>query len=277
MNAFARVAAAALSLALPLAAADPPQQASGKFHGKDWYFEAMGAYAFPSEVGMDDEQGVRIAVSNGSFPAAAIDRFHDRQHVIDTDFKDEETLVVYFDFAKNGAYRGMSYYFGSGDGCGFCYDGAVASTVKLAGGRAKGKISLPEKPGEAHWSLEIDVPVAATDFGAPLPADGGEPAKAYAAYHAALASDDPETVKKFYTEATQADWAEDRDGILQSYRKDHPDKSYRFLRGWTRGDGALLLLEGETSYFRATSEVLMVREKGTWRVDAEILKVKLGE
>jgi hypothetical protein len=269
------LAVLALALATPLAAAEAPQ-ASGSFAGREWTFEPRGAYAFPAEVGMDDEPGIRVAVSNAGFIAAGVDRYYDRQYFIDTFFRDAETLVVYFDFSPKGEYKGMSYYFGSGDGCGYCYDGSVVSTVKIAGGRAKGSVKLPAKEGEAHWDVTFDVPVASGDFGAPLPAGGGEPGAAYAAYHAALGGESPDAVKPFYTEETQAAWAEDRDGILSSYRKDHPDKGYKVVRGWSRGDRALLLVEGENAYMNVSTEVHLVKEKGTWRIDNEMLQAKLG-
>jgi len=148
--------------------------------------------------------------------------------------------------------------------------------VQLAGGRAKGKVRLAPKPGEAHWDVDVDVPIASSDYGAALPAGGGDPGKAYAAYHAALATGKPDAVKPFYTEEIQEGWAEDRDEIVSSYRKDHPEKSIQIVDGWSRGDRALLLVEGETPYTKATSEVQLVREKGTWRIDNEMMKVQLG-
>jgi len=215
-------------------------------------------------------------VSNAGFIGEGIDRYYDRRHFIDTYFRDAETLVVYFDFSPTGVYKGMSYSFGSGDGCAFCYDGSVVSTVQLAGGRAKGKVRLAPKPGEAHWDVDVDVPIASSDYGAALPAGGGDPGKAYAAYHAALATGKPDAVKPFFTEEMQEGWAEDRDEIVGSYRKDHPEKSFKIVNGWTRGERALLLIEGETPYMNATSEVQLVKEKGTWRIDNEMMKVKVG-
>jgi hypothetical protein len=265
----------ALSLAGPVAA-EEPRQASGRFASRHTSFEPAGAYAFPSSVGMDDEKGIRIAVSNAGFIAEGIDRYYDRRHFIDTYFRDAETLVVYFDFSPSGAYRGMSYSFGSGDGCGFCYDGSVVSTVQLANGRAKGKVKLAPKPGEAHWDVDIDVPIASSDYGAALPAGGGDPGKAYAAYHAALATGNPDAIKPFLTEEMQEGWAEDRDEIVSSYRNDHPEKSFKIVEGWSRGERALLLVDGETPYMKATSEVQLVKEKGTWRIANEMMKLKLG-
>lgn len=268
----------ALLSALPtLAFGEEPRQATGKFEGKNWTFEAFGAYAFPAEVGMDDEPGVRVAVSNTRFLTEGIDRYYDREHIIDTAFADEESLVVYFHFAKNGAYKGMTYYFGSGDGCGFCYDGSVQSTVKIAGGRLKGKIRLAPKPGENSWDIDLDVPVAPAGHGDPLPAGGGEPGKVYASYHAALAAADPTAAKPYFDEETQAGFAQHAEEIVRSYREDHPDRSYRIVKGWSRGDRALLLIEGETSYSKVKTEVQLVREKGTWRVVTEELQVRIGE
>jgi hypothetical protein len=271
------IAAALLAAGVALAA-DAPRQASGKFDGKNWAFEPMGAYAFPSKVGMDDEKGIRVAVSNAAFVPDALDVYYDRQHAIETYFKDDETLVVYFDFSPTGAYKGMSYYFGSGDGCGYCYDGSVQSTVKVAGGRIKGKVKSPPKEGENAWDIDIDAPVASSDFGAALPADGGEPGQVYAAYHTAIAAWDYDALKKFYTEKSVAEWDAKKEGIVQAYRKDHPDKTAKIVRGWSKGDRATLLVEGETGFdMKATTEVLMVKEKGTWRIKDEMLQAKIGD
>lgn len=253
------------------------RQATGKFEGKNWEFETLGAYAFPDEVGMDDEAGIVVAVSNSGFVPEAIDVNWDRRHVIDELFRDEDTLVVYFQFSKSGAYKGMSYYFQSGDGCGFCYDGAVKSTVKVEKGRIHGTLKSPVKPGEASFDVTFDVPVASTNYGTPLPAGGGDPGKAYAAYHAALAAGDEAAAKRYFTDEDQADFPEHAVEILKSYRDDHPTKSFRIERGFSRGDRALLLVRGENSYSKVKTEVLLVKEKGTWRIEQELMKVDLGE
>lgn len=268
----------ALLSALPtLAAAEEARQATGKFEGKNWTFEAFGAYAFPAEVGMDDEPGIRVAVSNTGFQTEKLDRYYDREHVIDTFFSDEESLVVYFHFAKNGAYRGMTYYFGSGDGCGFCYDGSVQSTVKIANGRLKGKVRLAPKPDENSWDIDLDVPIAPASYGEPLPAGGGDPGKAYAAYHAALVADDRVALAPLLPEASQVPFKENPAAEVDACRKDHPDQSFRIVKGWTQGDRALLVVQGETSYSRVETEAHLIREKGTWRVSNEVLQVRIGD
>lgn len=268
--------------ALPRAAAgaaaeENGAQATGKVESKGWTFEARGAYAFPAEVGFDDEPGIKVAISNAGFVAEALDRDYDREHMIDTFFRDEETLVAYFQFSKTGAYKGVSYYFGSGDGCGFCYDGSVVSTVKVERGRIHGTLKLAGKPDDLQFDLRFDVPIATTDYGTLLPAGGGDPGKAYAALHTAIVAWDYPAAKPYFSEEVQADYGEHAEEIVQSFRKDHPDKSYKIVRGFVRGDRALLLVEGETSYSKVKTEAQMTREKGTWRLVSEVLQIRMEE
>ncbi len=272
---IALLAFVALLVASPLFAEAP--QAAGKFSGKSWEFEAAGAYAFPGEVGFDDEQGILVAVSNTTFLAETIDRFWDREHLIADRFASEENLVVTFQFAKDGAYKGMSYSFGSGDGCGFCYDGSVRSTVKIAGGRLKGKIALAEEPGEQWWEIDLDVPVAPADYGTPLPAGGGEIGAVYAAYHEALEKSDGAALATLFPAELAAKLAEQKDQIVAAWSEDHPTKSYRVTQGFVKGARALLLIEGENSYFKAEVEAHFLKEDGAWKISDEMLQVKLGE
>lgn len=259
----------------PVGAETP--QAAGKFTGRNWNFETAGAYAYPGEVGFDDEPGIRVAVSNGVFRAETIDRFWDREHVISSRFADEETLVVTFQFGKDGTYKGMSYFFGSGDGCGFCYDGSVTSTVKIAGGRLRGKFALAPREDDISWEIELDIPVAPSDYGTPLPADGGEVGAVYAAYHKALEESDGAALARVFPVAMAAKLAEQKDHVVAAWSEDHPTKSYRVTKGFVKGDRALLLVDGENSYFRAEVEAHFVQEDGAWKLDDEILQVKLGD
>lgn len=273
------VAAPAHSPARAAGAAPVPEarQAEGTVSSRNWEWTAFGAYAFPAEVGIDDEPGIKVAISNSGFAAAVLDRDFDRQHMIETFFRDDETLVAYFHFSKGGAYRGLSYYFGSGDGCGFCYDSKVQSTVRVEKGRIRGSLKRVSAPDDIQFDLKFDVPVAPADYGDPLPAGGGEPGKAYAALHTALVAWDYAGARPFFTDKVQADYAEKSEAIVQSFRKDHPDASFRIVRGFERGDRALLLVEGETSWAKVRTEAQMVREKGTWRLESEVLQIRLGD
>ena len=254
-----------------------PRQAEGTVESKGWKFNALGAYAFPAEVGFDDEPGIRVAISNAGFVTDVLDRDYDREHMIDTYFRDDETLVAYFHFSPTGAYKGVSYYFGSGDGCGFCYDGSVQSAVQVEKGRIHGTLKLAGKPDDLQFDLKFDVPVAPTDYGTPLPAGGGDPGKAYGSLHTALVAWDYPSAKAYFTDEVQTGYTEHAEEIVQSFRKEHPDTSYRIVKGFVRGDRALLLVEGETSYSKVKTEAQMVREKGTWRLASETLQIRMGE
>jgi hypothetical protein len=73
----------------------PKENASGNFLGREWTFEVHGAYAFPGEVGMDDEPGIIVAVSNAGFNTERIDQIWDREWVLDNYHRDENTLLAY--------------------------------------------------------------------------------------------------------------------------------------------------------------------------------------
>ena len=47
--------------------AEAPRQASGSFTSKDVELEIWGAYAFEGPVGLGDEPGIRVAVSDVDF------------------------------------------------------------------------------------------------------------------------------------------------------------------------------------------------------------------
>ena len=272
---FSSLAVLGLVVSSPLAGA--ASQASGKFASRNWEFEPSGAYAYPGEVGMDDEAGIVVAISNASFDSEFFDRYWDRGHAIETYHKDAKTLVASLQFAKSGTYKGMTYYFESGDGCGFCYDGSARSTVKVEKGRIHGRITLAGKPGELAFDVTFDVPVAASSYGDPLPAGGGEPGRVYAAYHQAIVAWDKAALRPFYTEKVQADYAERADAVVQAFRNDHPDQAFQVVRGFAKGERALLLVEGETSYSKVKTEVHLEKQQGTWRIVDETLQLRLGE
>ena len=95
--------------------------------------------------------------------------------------------------------------------------------------------------------------------------------------HTAMVAWDYPAARPYFTDEVQAGYAEHAEEIVQSFRKDHPDKSFRIVRGFVRGERALLLVEGETSYSRVKTEAQMVREKGTWRLASEILQIRMGD
>ena len=249
-------------------------QASGTFSSKTGDFEVVGAYAFPGKTGTDDAPGILVAVSNAGFVSDILDHYWDRQHFIDTNFADDETAVVYFQFDPQGKYRGMSYYFGSGDGCGFCFDPDVVSSAKVSDGRIAGHVQHKDPEG-ATFDVTFDVPVAPAGYGTALPAGGGEPGEAYSAFHAAVTAGDAAALEPFLGKERQGFLHDQPAPFLAFLQESHPD-SYKITRGFVSGDHALLLVSGEKSPLGPVhTEVHLVREASHWVVDDEILQ--LGE
>lgn len=246
-------------------------QASGSFSSKTGELEVVGAYAFPGKTGIDDQPGLLVAVSNAGFVTEILDHYWDREHFINTNFADDETAVVWFQFDPQGKYRGMSYYFGSGDGCGFCSDPGTVSTVKVSGGRIAGRVAHKDPKG-ASFDVTFDVPVASTDYGKALPADGGEPGKAYRAFHEAVTGSNAGALKPLLGKERQG-FLQERTAAFISFLQDsHPD-SYKITRGFVSGDHALLLVSGEKSPLgKVHTEAHLIREGGHWVVDDEILQ-----
>lgn len=269
---------ACVALAATLPAEEAAKQAGGTFESKAWKLELVGAYAFPvDEVGFDDEPGIKVVVSNRGFRAEWVDRYYDREQWIDERFKNDEDFVVYFDFDLKGAYQGMTYYFESGDGCGFCYNGATVSTVKIVDGRIKGHLTLPPKDDDAHYDLQFDVPIASQDHGKALPADGGEPGKVYAAYHQALVDWKVDGVQSFLTAENAENYGKDKEKAFHAWNNDHPTQSYKIVKAFEKGDQALLVVEGTTPAMGLVVQVLMDKENGVWKIADELPKVKFGE
>ncbi len=265
-----------LALLLPAVArgksASGKSQASGTFSSKTGDFDVVGAYAFPGKTGTDDAPGIRVAVSNVGFVSDILDTYWDREHFIDSNFADDETAVVYFQFDPHGEYRGMSYYFGSGDGCGFCFDPDVVASAKVSGGRIAGHVQHKDPKG-ATFDVTFDVPVAPADYGSALPAGGGDPGKAYGTFHQAVAEGNAAALKPLLGEERQGFLQDRADAFLSFLQESDPD-SYKITRGFVSGDHALLLVSGDKSPLgKVHSEVHLLREGGHWVVDDEILQL----
>ena len=230
--------------------------------------------AFRAKSSFDQQDVIVVAISNGDFRVDWFATFLDRRRAIERRMKDKDTAVVYLEFKPDGAYRGLSYYFAQGNGCGYCGGNlGVTSTVKFANGRIAGK--LKSKDEARDYDVVFDVPVTGDDHGAPLPPDGGAPGKAYMGYHDALVKRDAKALRPFLSDELRAslDDAQKKNKVaaeLKYLAKDHPDKSVRIVKGFSKGNHAVLVIEGETAILRLTGEVVLVNEGGTWRVDDEL-------
>jgi hypothetical protein len=260
--------------AFPFASVLPAEDVmKGKFTGSSWNFELGTAYAFPSEMLLDDGKGIVLALTNQGLNTDWLTGWVDRRWVLDNmvanQNDDDRVLVAYVGFHPDGKLEGFSWYFASGDGCGFCSSGSIQSTVKVANGRLEGTIK-GEEDGYAI-DLELDIPVQGEFPGQPLPAGGGDPGKAYLAFKDAVHSEQragawdmldtewkdilkertPEQLQEFYAE-------------LASEKVSAQPK---VVGGYVAGDRAVLLFEAEEHWGKVRGEARMDREAGVWKYD----------
>ena len=258
-------------------AAEPVPSADGSFQSRTFTMPVSTAMAFRGKSIIDKTDVIVVAITNGDIRVDWFANFFDRRRAIEQRLKDKETAVVYLEFKPDGAYRGLSYYFAKGNGCGYCGGNlGVTSTVKLANGRLAG--SLKSKDEARTFDVTFNLPVTPDDHGAPLPADGGAPGKAYRGYHEALAKRDAKALRAFLSKELREtlDEAEKKGKAaaeLNFVAKGHPEKSVRIIKGFSKGNQAVLLIEGESSVLKLTGEVVLVNEGGTWRVDDELTDV----
>jgi hypothetical protein len=247
--------------------------AKGTFRSGDVQFVVSDAYAFRTKESFGSGQVITVAVSNVGILEGNVDRWVDRKQVLEKRFKDDNTAVIYFEFSPEGAYRGMSYYLGPKNGCGYC-SGATKSGVKLVNGRLVGPFSYQKD--DVSWDIQLDVPVSPDDLGTPLPPGGGDPGKVYAAFAAAVKDRDPEGLKKTLV----AQRAEHVAGAEKSGRtNDYLDfvsggryvDTVRVVKGFVKPTHAILAVAGEGPVGKRAGQVLLLKEAAGWRVQDEIL------
>jgi hypothetical protein len=265
-------------LMVPAHAADPaPDTATGRFTSQGAALDIRSAIAFRGKSFLGGDDALIVAATNARINSALLADFGDRRRAMETRVKDRDTGVVYFEFRPDGSFRGISYYFGPGNGCGFCTS-QVESTARYAQGRIAGRLKGTE-PGRP-FDVTLDVPVLSDDHGAALPADGGAPGAAYLAYHAALVTGDRALVKALLSDEGLQGWAaadkkNDTAGYLRYLAVQHPEKSVRIVKGYARDATALLLISGESTVGKISGEVLLVKERGSWRVNDEVTELEL--
>lgn len=274
LTAALRVAAiVAFGSAAPRAlGVDAPDSAAGTFRSQSMTMNAKSAIAFRGQSFVDKSEAILVAVSNADLNADAIGDYVDRRRFLEKRIKGADTGIVYFEFKPDGTYRGMSYYFAPGNGCGYC-TGEVASNTRLASDKLSGKLIDAEK--ERAFDITFATPVMTDDHGALLPADGGAPGKAFLLYHAALAKGDRSALKATMSTDQQQYWSDiERKGQLGAWlstvAEAHPTKSVAIAKGYATAKRAVLLIEGESASGKVVGEVLLVKDGDAWRIDDEI-------
>src|SRR5439155_26656370 len=102
-------------------AADSSESAQGMFKSQGITMQVRSAVAYRGKSFLDKgSDALIVAITNARLRPQAVADYYDRHLAIEKHVKDDQTGVVYLEFRPDGTYRGLSYYFQSGNGCGFC-------------------------------------------------------------------------------------------------------------------------------------------------------------
>ena len=254
-------------------AADGSESAKGTFKSRGITLEVRSAVAYRGKSFLDKgTDALIVAITNARVRPGAVADYYDRRLAIEKHVKDEQTGVVYLEFRTDGNYRGLSYYFQPGNGCGYC-TGEVTSRVRLIDGRLSG--TLADRESDRSFDITLDVPILTDDHGAALSADGGAPGKVYLAYHDAIIKRDRAALKSLLSSAQLKTWSDAENKkllgkFIDELAGEHPEKSVRIVRGFATSDKAVLVIGGEGAAGKMLGEAILVKEKDGWRIDDEI-------
>jgi hypothetical protein len=268
------------TLASALSFAQTSTPLSGTFSSRGAAFEIRGGLAFTGKSNFDGQTPViLVAITNTKLNVEGLADFVDRKRAIEHLVKDDETPIVYLEFTPQGRWRGVSYYFASGNGCAYCTTDATAN-VQLAKGRLTGTVNNKEK--DRPFDITLDIEVLNDNHGAALPGDGGAPGEAYLAYHAALVKGNAAALKPTLSPGNlevfaRAEKNNDLDGFVSYLAEKHPVKSVKIIQGWATAEKASLLVQGESAIGKVSGEVFLINTKGVWGVDEELVDLVIGQ
>jgi hypothetical protein len=267
---------AALATAI-VAAPTARGDATGTFASGKRTLDLDGTYAFwAKSAAPSGGEVIKVAVSNAEFTDGFFDDYYDREHAIDKIFVDEDAKVVYFEFEPSGKYHGLSYFFAPGENCGYCFDTSARSTVRVEGGHLKGKLAFKRAGERLAFDVDLDVAMPSKDRGEALPAGGGEPGRAYVAYHKALNAGDRKAVYSLLDAKRKAfwdKWTQKGVDVMDAQWDDFHSRmsAVTVTGGFVRGDRAVVLVDGSSKLVdRLHGEALFRRENGAWRLHDEL-------
>jgi hypothetical protein len=185
-----------------LAAAPAPAagRARGVFTSGELKVDVVDAYAYMGKAEFGDDQVVVVRLAAQPLDHAAIDGALDRVAAFKAQAADSPSMTLQFD-PKTGAWLGSSYYLGQSQGCGYCSAPDVpGARLKLEGGALKGRLVVKASDHAdgkgAGADITFDLPIAGEAKATDLGAEGGEPGRAFAACHTAVARKDTAAFRK---------------------------------------------------------------------------------
>jgi len=151
--------------------------------------------------------------------------------------------------------------------------------------RVAGKLFMPKEDdffeNKYQYSINFDVPIVTAAAmkanepapkGKPLPADGGDPRKAYDDYRKAFASGDLAKLRNAIVPEHAAQMDDPDFKKMFPLMQQLQPKNVKYLNGTIDGDTATLNLSSKDKTETSTGTVTMVKQGGKWKVDKESWK-----
>jgi|KBSMisStaDraftv2_1062788.scaffolds.fasta_scaffold33225_2 hypothetical protein len=274
-----KVSARCLLLALALVPGLALAGGSGTLYQEGKQIALPNAYAYRGPDPFDKGKTITTVVfADKPIDAAAANAAADRGEAVSDQMRQKDATRVELNLEDDGSVQNVNINApgssGSQSGSGWYTLKLVKNDAKRVEGTFRSNDEADKKEGrffDLKFALDIAGP---PDLGAALPADGGDPGKAYRAYLAALKKGDIDALAKTMTNERSAELIAHRNdadfkmmfAFIQSSALQNP----KFVKGNSKGDSATLELSGKDGDGNnATSIATMQKEGGTWRLAKE--------
>jgi hypothetical protein len=270
-----RILPLALALASGLASAD----GSGTLYQEGKQTALISAYAFRAPDPFDKSKEITTVVfADKPIDAAAVNAAADRGEAVTDQLRQKDATRVELNLESDGSVENVNINSpgssGSQSGSGWYTIKLVHNDAKRLEGTFRSNDEKDKKDGR-FYDLKFALNLAGPpDLGAALPAEGGDPGKAYRAYLAALKKGDIDALAKTMTSERSAELLAHRNDadfkMMFAFIQGSALRDAKYVKGFSKGDTATLELTGKDGDGNATTSIAtMQREGGTWRLAKE--------
>ncbi|HJT99312.1 MAG TPA: hypothetical protein VJ696_13425 [Rhodanobacteraceae bacterium] len=252
---------------------------SGTLYQDGKPMKLVSAYAYRGADPFDKAKEITTVVfADKPIDAAAADAAADRGEAIDDQLRRQQATRVELNLGTDGSMQNLNInapgYSGSQSGMGWYTLTLSRNDAKRIEGTFRSNDEEDKKTGRYYdLAFALDIP-GAPDLGAALPADGGEPGKAYRAYLAALKKGDIDALAKTMTKERSAELLAHRNDpdfkMMFAFIQGSAMRDPKITKAYGKGDSATLELAGKDGDGNhATSTATMQKQEGSWRLAKE--------
>jgi hypothetical protein len=268
-----------LLLAFALVPALAHADGSGTLYQESKPLALTHAHAYRGPDPFDKAQTITTVVfADKPIDGATADAANDRGDAVEEQLRRAQATRVDLRIKGDGSVENVNInspgYSGSQSGSGWYTLKLVNNDDRRIEGVFRSNDESDKKEGRFYdLKFALDI-AAAPDRGAALPADGGEPAKAYRAYVAALGKGDIDALSKTMTKERSAEILAHRNDpdfkMMFAFIQQSALRNPKYANGFVKGDTATLEWTGKDGDGNSTtSTATMQKEGGAWRLAKE--------